>query len=567
VNTAPAAVADPTPTLAGPLNCPWPEATLTNVTSVRKAFTISPEMVDAFAALTGDRNALHVDEEIARRFRYRQRVVHGMLPVSLMVCLEDAFPGKRLTFTALQVRFRAPVFPGVALRLTAELSVSENVTVFHARWMGEADRETMIEANGVVRSDEEQRNPAISQGGVCLLTEDVSENAYVIEALEGKSESVHFRLDPAVLSRYQTLLFRPLLGRNDYHFCPNLAASLLLSTLVGMRLPGRYATFASFEASFDRNLSQEPPCCLSGTVEKVSTSGESIAISATFMEAGERVGSARLKVLVNPPPRTMLDCKTIRERYLETGVRGKVAVITGSSRGIGETAAKLFAMHGAKTIVHYYQGKRDAESIVQEIQAAGGTAVGLRCDIRDRRQVAHFFADVLDAYGRVDILINNAVKEFRPKEFLKLDWEDYLEEFDVSLKGMHNCCREAIPIFRREGRGKIVNLSSVSVHNPVTGQNKYITAKAAVVGYSLSLAKELLKDNIQVNVVVPAMTETDLLSSIPSELVRRMAHEREYGRNLAPIEVALCMLYLSSSWADGMTGQQVVLNLGEPPYA
>jgi 3-oxoacyl-[acyl-carrier protein] reductase len=87
------------------------------------------------------------------------------------------------------------------------------------------------------------------------------------------------------------------------------------------------------------------------------------------------------------------------------------------------------------------------------------------------------------------------------------------------------------------------------------------------VGYSRSLAKELAADNIQVNLVVPAMTETDLLSSIPFEIVRRMGSEREFGRNLAPIEVALCMLYLSSPWSDGMSGQEIVLNLGEAPFA
>jgi 3-oxoacyl-[acyl-carrier protein] reductase len=274
-----------------------------------------------------------------------------------------------------------------------------------------------------------------------------------------------------------------------------------------------------------------------------------------------------LKVLVNPPPRKMIACETIKERYLEMGLRGKVAVITGSSRGIGETAAKLFAMHGARTVVHYHRGKREAEAIVEEIRNAGGTAVALGCDIRDETQVACFFADILEAYGRVDILINNAVKEFRPKAFLKLHWNDYLEELEVALKGMHNCCREAIPIFKKQGGGKIVNLSSVTVDNPVTGHNKYITSNIAVVGYTLSLAKELVMDNIQANLVVPSMTETDLLSSMPAEFVKRMGEEREYGRNLAPIEVALSILYLSSGWSDGITGQQIVLNLGEPPFA
>jgi 3-oxoacyl-[acyl-carrier protein] reductase len=544
------------------------EVTMQNVRRVTKIFTLSQDMVQCFAGLTGDRNALHVDEEIARRFRYRKPVVHGMLPVSFLVCLEEAFPGLALTFSALDVRFLAPVFTGVAVRLSAEAAAATNgMMKFQAYWTGEADGEALIEASGACRLGNAQSNPPLLRdSSVGLLTEQISENLYGIDELDGKSESLHFSVSPGVLSRFQTL-FRPALGRTDYRFCPNLAASLLLSTLVGMRLPGRYATFTSFKASFEKAVSFAAPCSLSGVVEKVSKTSEFVSISAAFVEAGERVGSAQLKVLVNAPPRKTIDCEAIKERYLDPGVRGKVAIITGSSRGIGEAAAKLFAMHGTRTVVHYYRGKRDAEAIVEEIRNAGGTAVALGCDIRDERHVASFFTDVLQAYSRVDILVNNAVKDFRPKGFMQLCWEDYLEELEVSLKGVHNCCREAIPIFKRQGGGKIVNLSSVTVNNPVTSQSKYITAKSAVVGYTRSLAKELVKDNIQVNLVVPAMTDTDLLSSIPSELITRMAAEREFGRNLAPIDVALSILYLSSAWANGMTGQQIVLNLGEPPFA
>jgi 3-oxoacyl-[acyl-carrier protein] reductase len=363
------------------------------------------------------------------------------------------------------------------------------------------------------------------------------------------------------------LVLRPALGRDDYRFCPNLAASLLLSTLVGMRLPGRHATFTAFSATFQRAITPGAPCILSGSVDKVFTASESISVAASFGEAGTEVGAARLKVIVNPTPKKMIDCAAIKERYLQTGVGGRVAVITGASRGIGETAAKLFAMHGAKTIVHYYRGRRDAEAIVDEIRDAGGTALALGCDVRDEQQVTDFFAAVLRTYGRVDILINNAVQEFRPADVRTLRWEDYLEELEVSLKGMHNCCRQAIPIFAHQGGGKIVNVSSVAVDNPVTGQNRYITAKSAIVGYTRSLAKELVKENVQVNLVVPNMTETDLLSSIHSELIARMAADRDYGRHVAPIEVALAMLYLSSGWSDAISGQRIVLNLCEPPFA
>jgi len=101
----------------------------------------------------------------------------------------------------------------------------------------------------------------------------------------------------------------------------------------------------------------------------------------------------------------------------------------------------------------------------------------------------------------------------------------------------------------------------------VRGQSRYITAKSAVEGYTRSLAVELLKENIQVNMVVPAMTETDLIAAIPSDFVRRMAGARGMGRHVRPIEVAQAMVYLASPWADALSGQALVLNLGEPPFA
>ena len=122
-------------------------------------------------------------------------------------------------------------------------------------------------------------------------------------------------------------------------------------------------------------------------------------------------------------------------------------------------------------------------------------------------------------------------------------------------------------LFKNNGGGKIINLSTVAVDNPVAGQSRYITAKSAVTGYTKSLAKELMKFNIQANLVVPNMTDTDLVSVLPSMYKDKIAESRPYGRHVYPVEVAQSIVFLASNWSDAITGQKLVLNLGEPPFA
>jgi len=217
--------------------------------------------------------------------------------------------------------------------------------------------------------------------------------------------------------------------------------------------------------------------------------------------------------------------------------------------------------------VNYYHGKNDAERIVHEIEEAGGEARAIRCDISQEEEVKHFIEAVVTRFGRIDVLVNNAVGEFTSKSVLDLTWEDFLQEMEVSVKGLHVCCQAVIPKMKELGRGKIINMSTVALDNPVVGQSRYITAKSAVVGYTKSLAKELAQYNIQVNLVVPNMTDTDLVSGIPSAYKEKMAASNPYKRHVMPIEVAQSIAFLASNWSNAMTGQKLVLNLGEVPFA
>lgn len=528
-----------------------------------ETFTITSALVHEFAQLTGDQNALHTDAEFARRSRYRQRVAHGMLAVAFLGRPAAKLVGGMPRFRRLEGRFTAPVPLGSELRMHLAAAEQEHGSwTFEAAWIS-GDGQNVLNASGSFAPQPAILLERARAGPACLLTEPVEEMDRGADELADAQASLSFALTPAVLAGLARLigLVPPTAP------CPNLAATLLLSTLVGMRLPGRRATFTDFKATFARDLAIGEEGRLEGQVVTVSAASETLTARAGIVSGGAEAASAEIRAMINPAPRAMPSVREIRERHLGLGLEGKVAVVIGASRGIGESAAKLFAMTGARVVVHYFRGQRDAEAIAAEIAEAGGRAVALGCDIRDEAAVDRFFTEVDDAMGGLDVLVNNAVLDFRPRPVAELRWADYVAELEVSLKGLHACCNAAVPRMRQRGGGKIVNVSSVAVGHPVRGQSRYITAKSAVEGYTRSLAVELLKDRIQVNLVVPAMTETDLLASIPGDFVRRMGRARGMGRNLRPIEVAQAMVYLASGWSDAITGQKIVINLGEPPFA
>jgi NAD(P)-dependent dehydrogenase (short-subunit alcohol dehydrogenase family)/acyl dehydratase len=542
-------------------------------------FTVSEEMVQAFARLTGDRSSLHLDEEMARRSRFRRRIAHGMLPVCFLQLLGRDFPGRSLRFERLKVRFEQPVHPGDELEL--ELSLPEvpgPAPEFAASFRKLRTGERVTRASGRLRLGEPGEAGPVgapeAAGGAegpapCLAAGPLVERDCGIEELRGASVELPF----ALAGRAAAALAREILSAAEGGEqagaapCPNLLGALMLSPLVGMRLPGRRATFLGFQLAFERDLAPGGGYALRAGVERASEAAETLGASVAILSGESALATGSVEVLVNAAPRAMPSCAEIRARHLDLGLRGAVSIVTGASRGIGETTAKLLAMHGAKVVLTYHRGRRDAERVAAEIRAEGGEALPLRCDVRSDEDVRALVRGALDAFGTVDVLVNNAVQEFTPRALPELRWEDYLEELEVSLKGLHACCREVVPVFKQKRRGKIVNLSTVAVDNPVSGQSRYITAKSAVVGFTKSLAIELLPWNVQANVVVPSLTETDLVAGIPAAYRARLAEARASKRHVQPIEVAQAVAFAASRWADAISGQQIVLNLGEPPFA
>lgn len=537
-------------------------------------FTVTKNMIESFARLSGDYNSMHMDAEVARKSRFRQPIVHGMLPFSFLSIIHNKFPQQKIVFNELSGHFNKPVHVDDVIDLEIKVThKKDNLYGFQGKWTKKDNNELLLLAKGKLSTLDKRTNDSgdIHEGGRnSFLLEATTENQYTINDLKDQHEELAFGISSGLTEQYTKDVLsaiNDLQSDDTLRPCPHLMATLLLSTMVGMRIPGRYATFTRFNICYSKSLALQTKYTLHAKLDNVSVEAEHLNASCEIRDGDEVYASGNYEVVVNSPPMVMLSCAQIKETALGFGLTDKVALVTGASRGIGETTAKLLALHGVKAAVCYFRGRSDAEAIVKDIADAGGEAYAVQCDLTDDKQVTSMIQLVTERYGGVDILVNNAVREFTPRDILDLEWNDYLDELEVSVKGMHACCKALIPIFKKSGHGKIINLSTIAVANPVSGQSRYITAKSAVEGYTKSLAVELAPYDIQVNLVIPNMTDTDLISVIPALFRDRIASERTTRRNVQPIEVAQSIVYLASNWSNAMTGQKIVLNLGEPPFA
>ncbi|MCP1675796.1 NAD(P)-dependent dehydrogenase (short-subunit alcohol dehydrogenase family)/acyl dehydratase [Natronocella acetinitrilica] len=525
--------------------------------------SVTDAVIDAFADITGDRSALHTDPEFARRSRFRGRVAHGMLPALALVLLDDLFPASRVRLTTVKGRFLRAVMPGDTLRLELRVKpTTPGAAEFSADWyrIDDQDRTTRISGTLALLSGVGgEKRPARTDGHTPPLIEELDLS---VEELEGRSERIRFRADLAMSRALAERVLQPMGVGAESLPSPQLLLMVMLSTLVGMRLPGRRATFLGFALDFSQTEGLEGVCDLRGQVTRLLPAATLLKADVSLKCDGEAVGSGTFEALVNEPASVMPSVMALRSEWLPLGLDGKVAVVVGGSRGLGETTAKFLALLGAHVTFTYFQGPLDAERVLDEITDAGGVARTQVCDVRDEASVDALFGSVLAHHDRLDILVNCAVHAFTPHSITSTRLPDFSAELAVSVLGLHTVCSRALPIMRRGGGGKIISFSSLAVRSPVSGQAVYIAAKAAVEGYTRTLALEAAADNVQVNLVAPAMTETDLVRAIPEAYRIRLREEAGAGRPVTPGDVAQAVAFLASHWSDAITGQTLTLSGG-----
>jgi 3-oxoacyl-(acyl-carrier-protein) reductase len=239
---------------------------------------------------------------------------------------------------------------------------------------------------------------------------------------------------------------------------------------------------------------------------------------------------------------------------------GRVALVTGASRGLGRAIAIKLAEEGAKVAIHFRTGELEARQVADEITAKGGTTILVRGDVSVKEEARAAVAKTIEHFGRLDILVNNAGIT-RDKSLKKLTDDDWTDVIATNLNSVYYCTSAAMKAMIDQKFGRIVNISSFVGQAGNFGQTNYSASKGGMIAFTKSAAIELAKNNITVNAIAPGFTETDMLAKVAPEVQKQILAKIPMGRFGKPEEIAKAVAFLAAD-GDYITGQQINVNGG-----
>ncbi|WP_044642822.1 3-oxoacyl-ACP reductase [Risungbinella massiliensis] len=247
-------------------------------------------------------------------------------------------------------------------------------------------------------------------------------------------------------------------------------------------------------------------------------------------------------------------------------IKDQVVLVTGGSRGLGAEIVKAFAREGAKLVINYVNSEDKAHQLQQYI---GDSAIVLRADIRNAEQVREMFQQAKDYFGKpITTIINNALVHFRFDPLLKkdagsIDWDDYHQQLEGAIRGALNTTQSGLDDMKAMGFGRIINIGTNLVQNPVVAYHDYTTSKAALIGFTRNMANELGQYGITVNMVSAGLLKVTDASSATSEEVFQLIESSTPLRKVTdPAEVADTTVFFASAWGRAVTGQNLMVDGG-----
>ena len=239
----------------------------------------------------------------------------------------------------------------------------------------------------------------------------------------------------------------------------------------------------------------------------------------------------------------------------------KTALITGSARGIGAATAVLFAASGYNVIINYNQSKENALELCDKIRLNGGNAVAVQADVSNVNEANRLFDEAKKAFGTVDVLVNNAGIA-QQKLFTDITEADYDRMFDCNVKSVFNCCKCALPDMIHKKYGRIINISSMWGVTGASCEVHYSASKAAVIGMTKALAREVAPSGITVNCIAPGVIDTPMNKGFDEETLAALKEETPVGRLGTPEDIARAVLFLADEANSFVTGQTLGIDGG-----